>query len=66
MSILDLFCSVDDFWQWFAAQWAPEMLASGPRQRRRRATALHPSELMTIVIACHPSPYRTFKADDTE
>jgi Transposase DDE domain/Zinc-binding dehydrogenase len=23
MSILDLFCSVDDFWQWFAPQWGP-------------------------------------------
>jgi hypothetical protein len=62
MSILDMFCSVDDFWQWFAPQWEPELLASGQRQRRRRATALHPSELMTIVIAFHSSQYRTFKA----
>jgi len=66
MSILGLFCSVDDFWQWFAAQWEPELLASGQRQRRRRATALHPSELMTIVIAFHTSQYRTFKAFYTE
>lgn len=62
MSILDLFCSVDDFWQWFAPQWDADLLASARRQRRRRATALHPSELMTIVIAFHSSQYRTFKA----
>lgn len=62
MSILDLFCSVDDFWQWFAAQWEADLLTSGQRQRRRRATALHPSEIMTIVIAFHQSHDRTFKA----
>jgi hypothetical protein len=66
MSILDVFCSVDDFWQWFAPQWDAELLAFGQRQRRRRATALHPSEVMTIVIAFHSSQYRTFKAYDTE
>jgi hypothetical protein len=66
MSILDLFCSADDFWQWFAPQWEPQLLACGQRQRRRRATALHPSEIMTIVIAFHASQYRTFKAYYTE
>jgi DDE family transposase len=66
MSILELYCSVDDFWQWFAPQWDAELLASGQRQRRRRASALHPSELMTIVIAFHASQYRTFKAYYTE
>jgi hypothetical protein len=43
MSILDLFCSIDDFWQWFAPKWEPALLAAGQRQRRRRATAPHPS-----------------------
>lgn len=65
MSILDLFCSVDDFWQAFAPQWEHELLRTGQRQRRR-ATALYPSEIMTIVIAFHQSHYRTFKAYYTE
>jgi hypothetical protein len=63
--MLDLLCSVDDFWQWFAPQWESERLASGQRHRRR-ATALHPSEIMTLVIAFHQSQYRTFKAYYTE
>ncbi len=65
MSILDLFCSVDDFWQAFAPQWEHELLQTGRRQRRR-ATALPPSEIMTIVILFHQSHYRTFKAYYTE
>jgi hypothetical protein len=65
MSILDLFCSVDEFWQWFAPQWERELLAAGTRQRRR-ATRLHPSEIMTIVILFQQSGYRTFKAFYTQ
>jgi hypothetical protein len=65
MSILDLFCSVDDFWQAFAPHWQQDLLTAGQR-RRRRESALYPSELMTIVIAFHHSHYRTFKAYYTE
>jgi hypothetical protein len=65
MSILDLFCSVDEFWVRFAPQWQAERLASGHRQRRR-ATQLHPSEIMTLLIWFHQSHYRTFKAYYTE
>jgi hypothetical protein len=61
MSILDLFCAVDDFWLQFAPQWQRDLLATGQR-RRWRATTLHPSEIMTIVILFHQSHYRTFKA----
>ena len=61
MSILDLYCSVDEFWQRFAPAWERELLASGQRCRRR-ATRLHPSEIMTIVILFQQSGYRTFKA----
>jgi hypothetical protein len=57
---------VDDFWQGFAPQWEPVLLACGQRQRRQRATALHPSEIMTIAVAFHQSHYRTFKAYYTE
>lgn len=35
MSILDLYCSVDEFWQQFAPWWERQLLASGQRQRRR-------------------------------
>ncbi len=65
MSILDLFCSVDEFWQRFAPQWEHELLAAGTR-RRQRATRLHPSEVMTIVILFQQSGYRTFKAFYTQ
>jgi hypothetical protein len=34
MSILELFCSVDEFWQWFAPQWERELLATGTRRYR--------------------------------
>ena len=64
MSILDLealFCSVDAFWQVFEPLWERELLAAGRQRRRKRATRLHPSELMTIVILFQQSNYRTFK-----
>jgi hypothetical protein len=61
MSILDLFCSVDEFWQEFAPWWQRQLLASGAR-RRLRPTRLHPSEIMTIAILFQQSHYRTFKA----
>ena len=61
MSILELFCSVDDFWQQFAPNWHHDLLTSGQRQRLR-PTQMYPSEIMTIVILFHQSHYRTFKA----
>jgi len=64
MSILDLFYSVDAFWQQFAPWWEREQVASG--RRRRRATRLHPSEIMTILILFQQSGYRTFKGYYTE
>ena len=65
MSRLELFCSVDDFWQQFAPHWHQDLLSSGQRQRVR-PTQLHPSEMMTIMILFHQSHSRTFKAYDTE
>ena len=60
MSILDLYCSVDTFWQQCAPWWEREQLASGQRQRTR-ATRLSPSEIMTILILFQQSGYRNFK-----
>ena len=65
MSILDLFCSVDAFWQRFEPQWERELLASGQR-RRRRATRLHPAEILTILILFQQSGYRTLKGFSLE
>lgn len=64
MSILDLFCSVDAFWQQFEPLWEQEQVAAG--RRRRRATHLHPSEIMTILILFQQSGYRTFKGFYTQ
>lgn len=58
MSILDLYCSVDAFWQQFEPVRERQQLAAG---RRRRTTCLHPSEIMTILIHFQQSGYRTFK-----
>ncbi len=35
MSILELFCSVDDFWQQFAPNWYQDLLSSGQQERLR-------------------------------
>jgi len=51
---------VDAFWQWFEPEWERELVASGKR-RRRRATRLHPAEILTILILFQQSGYRTFK-----
>ena len=65
MSILDLFCSVDEFWVGFEPWWRQQLLASGSRQRWRRGR-LHPSEIMTMAILFQHSHYRTFEAFYTE
>ncbi len=60
MSLLELFCDVDDFMLRFRPQWKAEQLATG--KQRERAGQLCPSEVMTILIHFHQSHYRTFKA----
>lgn len=61
MSLLHLFCDVDDFCQSFIPDWECQLLASGERQRRRQSK-LSVSEMMTILIHFHQSHYRDFKA----
>lgn len=61
MSILELFCDVDDFCLWFArsARW----YALGPAKNKRGPKpTLVLSEIMTIIIHFHQSRYRDFKA----
>jgi Transposase DDE domain len=61
MSVLELFCHVDDFCQTFLPSFQAHLLESGLRQRQR-ARQLSPSEIMTILILFHQSHYRDFKA----
>lgn len=65
MSLLELFCHVDDFCHVFEPRWKAEQLAQSTchRQRKRR---LSPSEIMTILIHFHQSHYRDFKAFYTQ
>ena len=65
MSLLSLFCNVDDFWQGFRPYWLRVMLGHDGGQRVR-SPRLSPSEIMTILIHFHQSHYRTFKAYYTE
>ncbi len=64
MSLLELFCDVDDFWLRFEPSWKAYQVQAG--KQRERAGQLCPSEVMTILIHFHQSHYRTFKAYYTE
>jgi Transposase DDE domain len=64
MSLLELFCSVDDFWLRFVPHWKAMPVAAG--KQRERAGQLCPSEVMTILLPVHQSHYRTFQASSTE
>jgi transposase len=65
MSLLDLFCHVDDFCQSFAPKWNQTLLEAGTRKRQHRGD-LESSEIMTILIHFHQSHYRDFKAFYTQ
>ena len=59
MSILELYCDVDDFCQEFIQSQAWPELGQG---KRGPQLSLSLSEVMTIIIHFHQSQYRTFKA----
>ena len=61
MSLLELFCNVDDFCQVFEPKWEQHQLENGLRQRKRKSR-MSLSEIITIIIHFHQSNYRTFKA----
>jgi hypothetical protein len=59
MSLLALFCKVDDFCQQWDRQHSQQLAAvSGQRRRQPHLTE---SEVMTLVIHFHQSGYRNFK-----
>jgi hypothetical protein len=60
LSLLELFCHVDDLCRAFVPAWHQWQLASGAiRRNRRRSLSL--SEIRTILIWFHCSGYRNFK-----
>jgi transposase len=61
MSVVELFCHVDDFCQVFEPNYQAALMAAGDRQRLRTGE-LCLSEIMTILIGFHQSHYRDFKA----
>lgn len=65
MSLLELFCHVDDFCQVFEPQWQQSLVQQGT-MKRTRPTQLSTSEIMTIVIHFHQARYRDFKTYYTE
>jgi hypothetical protein len=64
MTLLELFCDVDDFCQLFSRQQARQ-LSTAAGQRVRQA-GLSESEIMTIVIHFHQAGYRNFKTYYTD
>src|SRR5436190_23206600 len=61
MSLLELFCAVDDFCKTMDEGQTEHLLPSGTGQRQR-AGQLSDSEALTIMIHFHQSQYRNFKA----
>ena len=59
MSLLQLFCDIDDFWQEFEPFWHQSLLENG--KNRKRKTQMCMSEMMTIVVHFHQKRYRDFK-----
>ena len=56
MSVLEVFCEVDDFCQEYARAGEGEQVGSGKAKRQRRGE-MHLSEIMTIVIHFHQAHY---------
>jgi len=59
MSLLELFCEIDDFWQLCEPSWRETRLANG--KQRMRESKMSMSEMMTIVAHFHQQRYRDFK-----
>lgn len=61
MSIVSLFCEIHDFFMTYEPDVSTRCEPDIPPEPRGRPRRLHPSEVMTILIAFHQSGYRTFK-----
>lgn len=65
MSLLEMFCDVDDFCQSLLHSQQGRLLGMG-QQKRGPKSCMSLSEVMTILILFHQSDYRTFKKFYTE
>lgn len=59
MSLLELFCDIDDFWQIYEPIWQQSLLSNGNHRLRKLKMSM--SEMMTIVVHFHQKRYRDFK-----
>jgi Transposase DDE domain len=64
MSLLELFCDIDDFWRLYEPIWRENQLTNG--QPRIRECQMSMSEMMTIVVHFHQKRYRDFKTYYTQ
>ena len=63
MTIVSLFCEIDDFFIAYEKHKAAHQLPASQRpETRGRPRILHASEVMTILILFHQSDYKTLKA----
>ena len=60
MGLVELYCSVDDFWKTFKRDWDRRLIDVG-RSKRGPEPEMTTPEMMTIVILFHQSNFRTFK-----
>ncbi len=60
MDILSIFCDIDDFCSRFEPVWRQHLVAPAS-QKRKRASSLALSEVMTILVLFQGLHYRTFK-----
>jgi len=57
--LIEIFCDVDDFCRVFIPELEKQLIADG-RKKRKRASRMAMSEVMTIIIAFHMSNHRAF------
>lgn len=60
MCLIELYCTIDDFWKSFKEEWDKHLIDSGKSKRGPEPELTIP-EMMSIVILFHQSDYRTFK-----
>ena len=58
--LVELYCSIDDFWKVFKSEWEQHLLAN-PKVTTGPEPEMSIQEMMTIIILFHQSHYRNFK-----
>lgn len=63
LTLVKIFCDVDDFCKEFEPEWTKALIESSATDKKKRArkTELSLSEAITIVVMFHKTRYRTFK-----